>query len=75
MSDLIDRQDAIDAMIVLGVKRAIPILETLPFAEPEQKKGHWIDTDNYYQRWKCSECGCHTRDAEPSVNQNQDHFG
>jgi rubrerythrin len=27
--------------------------------------GHWIDTDNYYQRWKCSECGCHTKDAAP----------
>lgn len=29
------------------------------------KIGYWIDTDNYYQRWKCSECGCHTRDAAP----------
>lgn len=38
----------------------------LPSAEPERKTGHWIDTDNYYQRWKCSECGCHTRDAEPN---------
>ena len=32
--------------------------------------GHWIDTDNYYQRWKCSECGCHTRDAEPNFCPN-----
>jgi len=37
-----------------------------PSAKSEQKIGHWIDTDNYYQRWKCSECGCHTRDAEPN---------
>ena len=29
------------------------------------KQGKWVDTDNYYQRWKCSVCGCHTRDAEP----------
>ena len=36
----------------------------------EQKKGKWIDTDNYYQRWKCSECGCHTRDAEPNYCPN-----
>ena len=42
----------------------------LPSAEPEQKTGHWIDTDNYYQRWKCSECGCHTRDAEPNYCPN-----
>ena len=33
--------------------------------EQEPKIGHWIDTDNYYQRWKCSECGCHTRDTMP----------
>lgn len=37
MSDLISRQDAIDAMIMLGIKRAIPILETLPSAESERK--------------------------------------
>ena len=37
-----------------------------PSAKSEQKIGHWIDTDNYYQRWKCSECGCHTRDVEPN---------
>lgn len=32
----------------------------------EEKVGHWIETDNYYQRWKCSVCGWHTRDAEPT---------
>lgn len=32
----------------------------------EPKQGHWIDTDNYYMRWKCSLCGCHTRDAQPA---------
>ena len=36
MSDLIRRQDAIDAMIMLGIKRAVPILVTLPSAEPER---------------------------------------
>jgi len=40
-------------------------LFTLPSAHPERKKGKWIDTDNYYQRWKCSSCGYHTREAEP----------
>ena len=33
-------------------------------------RGKWIDTDNYYQRWKCSVCGCHTRDAEPNFCPN-----
>lgn len=31
----------------------------------EVRHGRWIDTDNYYQRWKCSVCGSHTRDARP----------
>lgn len=33
-------------------------------------QGKWIDTDNYYQRWKCSVCGNHTRDAEPNYCPN-----
>ena len=33
-------------------------------------RGKWIDTDNYYQRWKCSACGCHTRDAAPNFCPN-----
>lgn len=36
MSDLIRRDDAIDAMIMLGIKRAVPILVTLPSAETER---------------------------------------
>lgn len=44
----------------------LDLIKEIPYAEPEQKIGHWIDTDNYYQRWKCSECGYHTRDAEPN---------
>ena len=42
--------------------------EGIEFAK--EKTGKWIDTDNYYQRWKCSECGCHTRDAEPNFCPN-----
>ena len=45
-------------------------IDNLPSVEPERKTGHWIDTDNYYQRWKCSECGCHTRDAKPNYCPN-----
>lgn len=29
-------------------------------------KTKWIDTDNYYYRWQCSECGMYTRDPEPN---------
>ena len=35
-----------------------------------RKKGCWIDTDNYFYRWKCSKCGYHTRDAEPNYCPN-----
>ena len=30
------------------------------------RKTEWIDTDNYYYRWKCSECGMYTREPEPN---------
>ena len=40
-------------------------MQSLPSAESRRKMGKWIDTDNYYQRWKCSICGGHTRDAKP----------
>ena len=40
-------------------------LKRMPTIEPERKIGKWMDTENYYQRWKCSVCGCHTRDAKP----------
>ena len=54
----------------IGAEYCIEFLEHMPSAEPERKTGHWIDTDNYYQRWKCSECGCYTRDAEPNYCPN-----
>ena len=40
-------------------------IKNAPPVTPQPKIGQWIDTDDYYQRWKCSECGCHTRDVEP----------
>ena len=68
--ELVKKQDVIDAIhyyIESGYKCDIfQELKNLPSVEPEQKIGHWIDTDNYYQRWKCSECGYHTMDAEPN---------
>ena len=32
----------------------------------ETEKTKWIDTDNYYYRWQCSECGMYTREPEPN---------
>ena len=61
--DLIDRQAAIDAadradytgLAIEDVKKVtdevVKELKRLPSAQPEQKKGRWIDK-------KCSRCGC-----------------
>lgn len=66
MSDLIDR-DALRLMKVKecaghtieyaeGWKACIEWIKTLPSAEPERKKGKWIDT-GWRITYKCSECG------------------
>lgn len=26
---------------------------------------YWIDTENYYRRWRCSACSGHTKEAHP----------
>lgn len=78
MSDLIDRQalrEDIEKIYKYDCQTFVvhyaQVIDDLSFIEPKRKKtGHWIDTDNYYQRWKCSECGCHTRDAEPNYCPN-----
>ena len=49
--DLIDRQDAIDAVSDCGI--CIQKIVDLPSA---QKTGKWIACDSS-EHWKCSECG------------------
>lgn len=58
MSDLISRQDAIDAMITLGLKRAIPILATLPSAEPKRtvKVKDIVHIHGYPDEGLCGNC-------------------
>lgn len=71
MNDLISRDEAIKALddkfTVTGDKNAVTVREyirgvynrlcDLPSAQPERKKGHWIDEETNYS---CSEChrGC-----------------
>ena len=73
--DKLDSRERIAEMIenaptikVIPTKIPIDIFEQLVSQAP--KMGHWIDTDNYYRRWKCSECGYHTRDEEPNYCPN-----
>ena len=68
MSDLIERQKAIDAVLDLSEKSADEMLfidaivdeiENLPSAEPERKKGAWIWklADNGWADHICPVCG------------------
>ena len=62
MSDLISRQDALDAVNDCGI--CIQRILDIPSAEPERKTGKWIyDTERVagdgwtYSQYHCSECG------------------
>ena len=72
MDDLIDRQKALDELKYeikygavidqCGLDTAYDIIKDLPSAEPERKKGKWIEVHGYATPggdpvWKCSECG------------------
>ena len=67
MSDLISRQAAIEAIDRLDIPEDMCVFEilshielelgTLPSAQPERKKGQWIDLEIDKDFAKCSECG------------------
>ena len=72
MSDLIERQKALDGlkyemkygaeMDSYGLDTAYDIIENIPSAEPERKTGKWevqpsTGEDRPFIWWKCSECG------------------
>ena len=68
MSDLIDRQKALDGLKyemkygaeidLCGLDTAYDIIENIPSAEPERKKGEWIIHDYALgrERYECSRC-------------------
>lgn len=69
MRDLIDRQEAIDAFdsyildetTDLNGNTVREVLEKMPPAQPERKKGKWVDSDYSDPCWYvCSECGRQT---------------
>ena len=69
MSDLIDRQNAIDVLEILADKmsdkgktvmaQAVAVLKDLQPEEPERKKGEWIydGIRGRFPACKCSICG------------------
>ena len=63
-TDLIDRQAAIDEIKsvyewhdTVTMERLIEHLNNLPTAQPERKKGEWIEISSINHTYKCSECG------------------
>lgn len=59
-SDLISRQDVLDAVNDCGI--CIQKILDIPSAEPERKTGKWevqpsTGEDRPFIWWKCSECG------------------
>ena len=67
MDDSISRQAAIDSlhmhlMYRMGTdsnkKRLDEWINNLPSAQPERKKGHWVEIgDEPYDEWECDVCG------------------
>ena len=50
-------QDRYAVGINVGLTKALNVLKDVPSAEPEQKTGKWIKTDETGWFGKCSECG------------------
>lgn len=80
MSDLIDRQAAIDAIHrefdevcvwdesgQTTANEVENILYEVPSAEPEQKKGKWIEDETGYGYWTCSVCGFVTEASAANI--------
>ena len=48
------------------LRKAIKRIHELPSADVVQViHAYWIDTENYYRRWRCSACSGHTKEAHP----------
>ena len=86
MSDLISREEAIDSLteIIMNLKNvygdmgsavngARECIKSLPTAEPERKKGVWIDEklNSYTSRTYCSKCGS----SAPFIYKSDDYYG
>ena len=61
-SDNFTRTDPVSMMAGATIANCIEAIVELPSAEPERKKGHWVEVYGYYTPggdpvWKCSECG------------------
>ena len=77
MNDLISRQAAIEVVYAIwdvtgdiNVAKAWNQIIDLPSAQPERKKGKWMEDDTHsnwcdWTIYSCSECGCQFKDLFP----------
>jgi len=82
MSDLINKEKFIYTLIfsektksifVKDLRSVIEVANEMPSAEPERKRGKWIDEkiNSYTSRTYCSECGS----SAPFVYESDDYYG
>ena len=79
MSDLIDRQKALDGLKYemkygavidqCGLDTAYDIIENMPSAEPEPKKGKWVPHPGDEDWDVCSVCGTGCKRRERGISQ------
>ena len=67
MSDLIDRQDVLDAVNDCGI--CIQRILDIPSAEPERKKGKWLPHPRDEDFDVCSVCGTGCKRRERGISQ------
>ena len=56
MYDLISRQEAIDALKTCELGEEVFMIESLPSAQPQRRKGNWVCIDGI--NYECDQCGC-----------------
>ena len=77
MSDLISRQAAIDAVTPFDDEYRIrDAIEDLPSAQPERKRGKWIEDDDGWGGviWRCSECDAVFTLVDGTPKENEYYF-
>jgi len=84
--DLISRQAAIDAIDRLDIPEDMCVFEilshieleigNLPSAQPERKRGKWIEDDDGWDEviWRCSECDAVFTLVDGTPKENEYYF-
>lgn len=83
VNDCISRKAAIEKLIsnltymhTFGADRSIDLIEELPSAQPERKRGKWIEDDDGWDGviWRCSECDALFTLVDGTPEENEYYF-